>query len=52
MSTFYYYKNLNTLTNQGTHNLPLSSILELWEDLTWHSEDIWPAPHYKHVLTM
>ena len=25
MSTLYYYKNPNTLTNQGTHNLP-----QLW----------------------
>ena len=29
MSTFYYYKSHNTLTNQGTHNLPFSSTLEL-----------------------
>ena len=29
MSTFYYYKSPNTLTNQGTHNLPFYSTLEL-----------------------
>ena len=27
--TFYYYKSPNTLTNQGTHNLPFFSTLEL-----------------------
>ena len=45
MSTLYYYKSSNTLTSQDTHNLPLSSTLELWEVLTWPSESIWPAPH-------
>ena len=30
MSTFYY-KSPNTLINQGTHNLPFSNTLELWE---------------------
>ena len=29
ISTLYYYKNPNTLTNQGMHNLPLSSTLKL-----------------------
>ena len=46
----YYYKSSNTLTNQGTHNLPLSSTLELWEILTWPSEGIWLAPHRCSLL--
>ena len=49
-SALYYYKNSNILTNQGTHNLPLSSTLELWEVLTWPSEGIWPAPHWCLML--
>ena len=46
----YYYKSPNTLTNQGTHNLPLSSTLKLWEVLTWLSEGIWPTPHHCSLL--
>ena len=46
----YYYKSPNTLTNQGTHNLPLSSTLELWEVLTWPSKGIWPTPHRCSLL--
>ena len=29
MPTFYYYKNPNTLTYRGMHNLPFSSTLKL-----------------------
>ena len=46
----YYYKSPNTLTNQGTHNLPRSSTLELWEVQTWPSEGIWSAPHRCSLL--
>ena len=46
----YYYKSPNILTNQGTHNWPLSSSLELREVLTWPSEGIWPAPHQCFLL--
>ena len=50
MSTLYYYKSPNTLTNQGRHNLPCSGALELWEVLTWPSEGIWWAPHRCSLL--
>ena len=46
----YYYKSRNTLTNQGTHNLPLSSTLKLWEVLTWPSQGIRPAPQHCSLL--
>ena len=46
MSTLYYYKSLNTLTNRGMHILPLSSTIELWEVLTWPLESIRLTPHW------
>ena len=46
----YYYKSPDILTNQGTHNWPLSSTLELREVLTWPSKCIWPAPHWCSLL--
>ena len=46
----YYYKSLNTLTDQGTHNLSRSGTLELWKVLTWPSEGTWPTPHWCFLL--
>ena len=46
----YYNKSTNTLTNQGTHNLPLSNTLELWEVLTWLLEGIRSASHQYSLL--
>ena len=51
MSTLYYYKSPNTLTNQDTHNFPQLGTLEWWKVLTWPSEGIWPTSAFREVLS-
>ena len=46
----HYYKNPKILRKKVRIIYPNSGTLELWQDLTWPSEGIWPIPRWCSLL--